>query len=701
MSSMFSGFRIVHRVLLLAFVAFAGTGAVTAILVTRSQVEATYRIRMDHVTQQEALVVAMMGRLHEAQSHEKDFLLDRNMDAATAFGEKTVAVRTALEDLLATAAPRPQAGLEALGDLLTAYENAFAELVARNRDLGLNETDGFEGAMRSAVHSIEEVIGKIEDKGVMAGMLTLRRHEKDFILRRDARYIGSFDTALEEFTALVRAAFRPGAQRQKILDARDIYTSAFRMYADASLEEVKARKAVLDAYEAMLPQGRAVIGMYSDEKNAAIADIGELAQRSAWFVIAAMSLTILLVLVCVWLVGRSITRPVTAITAAMRDIARGNTGIQVPGLARRDEFGAMASALEIFRQSVISTGILEKQAADARARAESERQDLHDEAQARARENLREATAGLAAALERLATGDLSFRLQQPFASDFETLRHDLNSTINQLDHVMGEIVTSGTMIGSSSGDIGRSTGELARRTERQAVSVSETADSLVRIAGNISDFAGHVEEARKVAAVASDDAIRSGSLVSGVISAMERIEQSATKIAGIVTMIDEIAFQTNLLALNAGVEAARAGEAGRGFAVVAHEVRELSRRSSAAAGEIRELIGNSSHEVAEGVRFVHDTGAALAGISESVTAISDRMQMISSTVREQSGRLDEISSVVSNIDQMTRENSAMVQENSTATAVLVAEAARLETLVGVFRLGAGDEAAVKRDEAA
>jgi len=525
-------------------------------------------------------------------------------------------------------------------------------------------------------------------------MLMMRRHEKDFILRRDSSYMEKHAAEAEIFTALVKKAFRPGAQRTRVVDALDVYRSAFRLYAEASLREEQARQDVSKAYAAVEPMIEKILAGFAADKAATLAENERVASRNLTIVACLLAGTVGVLLLGVWLIGRSITHPVVAVTSAMRTLAGGETGVAVPGLGRPNEFGAMAEALETFRQAAISNLRLEEEAAAARANAESERRRMHEEAEAEAREKLLQATGGLAIGLQRLAEGDLSFQLSEPFAPDFEALRSDLNQTVMQLAEVMGQITRSSSSIDGGSREIAGSADDLSRRTEQQAASLEETAAALDQITANVRSASKRAEEARQVASEANASAMRSSQLVDEAMQAMHRIEQSSELISNIIGVIDGIAFQTNLLALNAGVEAARAGEAGRGFAVVAHEVRELASRSASAAREIKQLIQTSGEEVKDGVRFVQDTGEALREIGVHVTAINGQVEAIAVSAREQSVGLAEINTAVNQLDQGTQKNAAMVEENNAASAMLMGEAAQLRQLVGMFRLeGEGAQA--------
>jgi methyl-accepting chemotaxis protein len=215
-----------------------------------------------------------------------------------------------------------------------------------------------------------------------------------------------------------------------------------------------------------------------------------------------------------------------------------------------------------------------------------------------------------------------------------------------------------------------------------------ETAAALDQITVNVANSSKRADEARKVAVLANESAAESGRVVANAVEAMQKIEASSNQVSNIIGVIDEIAFQTNLLALNAGVEAARAGDAGKGFAVVAQEVRELAQRSAQAAREIKELIRNSSLEVQSGVKLVSDTGEALKTIEGYIVTVNQHMDSIATSAREQSVGLAEVNTAVNQMDQVTQQNAAMVEETSAAGATLANESGRLRELIAQFQLG-------------
>lgn len=385
---------------------------------------------------------------------------------------------------------------------------------------------------------------------------------------------------------------------------------------------------------------------------------------------------------------RTMSKPILALSTDMTQLAAGNTDISGTGIGRKDEIGLMAAAVEVFRQAVISKKRIEEEAEGIRLQAETDRLAAQERAEAVAREKLRVATSGLADGLKRLASGDLSFQLNEAFSPEFEVLRQDFNLSVKQLGDTLRSITDSISAIGNGTQEIASGANDLSRRTEKQAASLEQTAAALDEITANVTNSSRRTLEAQRAATSATESAAKSSQVVGQAEEAMQRIENSSQQISSIIGVIDEIAFQTNLLALNAGVEAARAGEAGKGFAVVAQEVRALAQRSANAAQEIKTLIQTSSAEVGSGVELVRETGIALHEIAGRVAGINEHMDAIATSSKDQSIGLSEVNTAINSMDQTTQQNAAMVEQSTAASAALSQEVEKLHDLVAQFKLG-------------
>ncbi|WP_245363002.1 methyl-accepting chemotaxis protein [Neorhizobium galegae] len=380
-----------------------------------------------------------------------------------------------------------------------------------------------------------------------------------------------------------------------------------------------------------------------------------------------------------------IANPISRLTGVMRTLAGGDLSVEIPGAARTDEIGDMARAVEIFREAAQQNRQLEADAEHSRKAAEAERIEFQRRAESEAEERLTQATSELASGLKRLAAGDLLCEIDKEFSEQFETLRHDFNSSVRQLRTALEGVNRTAQSVRSGSDEISTASDQLSKRTEQQAASLEETAAALEEVTTNVKQTSERASEAREIVRDASSRAQSSSTVVSNAVNAMQKIEMASNQISQIIGVIDEIAFQTNLLALNAGVEAARAGEAGKGFAVVAQEVRELAQRSAKAAKEIKTLIGNSEAAVNQGVVLVNDTGDGLKEIAKLVAAVNQHMEAIAIAASEQASGLSEINTSVNHMDQMTQQNAAMVEEMNAAGASLAQESSRLSELLARF----------------
>ncbi len=294
---------------------------------------------------------------------------------------------------------------------------------------------------------------------------------------------------------------------------------------------------------------------------------------------------------------------------------------------------------------------------------------------------------GLRRGLSALAEGDLTVRLEEEFAPDYEQLRQDFNRTCDRLLEAMRAVVENADLIRGEAGEIANAADDLSSRTERQAATLEETASALDQLTSSVRSAADGASLANELVQNARENAEISGKVVREAVEAMSEIEHSSKQISKITSVIDDIAFQTNLLALNAGVEAARAGEAGRGFAVVASEVRALAQRSSEAAREINELISASGMQVKRGVELVDQTGAALESIVSNVSEIDQKVSEIAVSAREQSSGLAEINEAVNQLDQVTQQNAAMFEQTTAASHALTREAENLNETTSRFRI--------------
>ena len=680
--------RLSHRIGLMAPIAVAGILLIVGIFSVEQRIADDFRARVERHRSAETELRTLEIEFLQNRRAEKDFLLRRDEKYVAAHTEISARAEKTLETLGGLVDnPATRADLQRISDGYSNYQKSFATLTEASIALGLDPASGREGAMRKAVHSIEELLKTVDDKGLQASMLTMRRHEKDFIMRRDEKYIAKHAEERAAFAKVPAEKFGGAGNQATILKALDDYGKAFDDYAAIAGTEATARAGVSDAFAAVEPVFTQMAAGIAADKAKAEAESAAALGKTRSLAIAAILAAIAAIAATVFLIGRSIARPIAATTRAMTVLAGGDTASVVPYAGRRDEIGEMAGAVEVFRQAAIANRRLEAEAAESRARTEAERIRLQEEAEAAAQARLQQATSGLAAGLRRLASGDLTFQLTEPFAPDFEQLRHDLNSAVAQLGETLGAVALSSGSIDDGSREISESADDLSKRTEQQAASLEETAAALDEITANVANSTKRADEARLVANEANRSAEKSGEIVAGAIEAMKRIERSSGQISNIIGVIDEIAFQTNLLALNAGVEAARAGEAGKGFAVVAQEVRELAQRSAQAAREIKELIRNSTVEVEGGVRLVQDTGVSLQAIGMHVATINQHMDAIAISAREQSVGLGEVNTAVNQMDQVTQRNAAMVEETNAASASLANEAVRLREQISRFAL--------------
>lgn len=287
--------------------------------------------------------------------------------------------------------------------------------------------------------------------------------------------------------------------------------------------------------------------------------------------------------------------------------------------------------------------------------------------------------------LSALAQGRLDEYIDKDYKGAFDRLKQDANQTVDKLIDVVTEIKQRADSVSQNAAEIARGNANLSHRTEQQASNLEQTAQSMEQITQTVKQNSSHAQKANQLGGSARSEAETGGKVVGEAVNAMATINESSKRIADIIAVIDEIAFQTNLLALNASVEAARAGEQGRGFAVVASEVRNLAGRSATAAKEIKELIEDSVVKIEEGAKLVDKSGETLQQIVSSVTDVTDTVEQIADSSATQTEGIDKVNTAVIEMDKMTQQNAALVEEAAAASESMGEEAEQLKDLMSFF----------------
>jgi methyl-accepting chemotaxis protein len=376
-----------------------------------------------------------------------------------------------------------------------------------------------------------------------------------------------------------------------------------------------------------------------------------------------------------WLV-RSVSSPLNRLTEVVGAMAGGRRDVAIPHAEQKDEIGKLAGSVASFNKQLVAA----EQAKEAQTR---------------------EIISSIGAGLDHLAKGDLTHRVTANLEGAFVKLKDDFNLAMTRLHDTMKTVLSTSGEIANGAGEISTAAEDLSHRTEQQAASLEETAAALDEITATVKMTATNAKNASLDVANTRASAEGGGRVVETAIHAMDEIAQSSKQITDIIGVIDEIAFQTNLLALNAGVEAARAGEAGKGFAVVASEVRALAQRSSEAAKQIKALINASGDHVANGVKYVGETGEALKKIVSQVEGINALVAEIAKAAEQQATGIQEVNAAVGQMDQVTQQNAAMVEQSTAASRSLAGDTQRLSELVGFFSVEDTASLPLPRTEAA
>ncbi len=578
--------------------------------------------------------------LLESRRAEKDFLLrsdlkyaERQSQLAKSIDSQIASLRKDTEAAgdkeIAAAASQVAAGFKE-------YSKHFSAVVEGRKRLGLNENSGLEGTLRKSVHAIETKLKDLKDPQLSNLMLMMRRHEKDFMLRRNPKYGEDIKKRAGEFSKALAATPFPDADKTDISQKLADYQRDFLAWMDEAGKLARDQKATSESYAAIEPTIEKMIKRIETVFNGQTAANDQSRESTKMLMQTSMLGIILAVSVIAFFVGRSVSRPLSAMTKAMGELANGNFDVRLPGLGRKDEVGEMALAVDQFKV---------KAAEKAAQEAEMKRSEEERAAARRKAEMIQ--LAGL-----------------------FETAVGEIVNTVSSASSELEAAASSLTVTAEHTQAL---SGDVAAASEQASANVQSVAAATEELSSSVSEIARQVQQSSDIAREAVLQAEKTDVRIS-------QLSQAAGRIGDVVELISAVAQQTNLLALNATIEAARAGEAGKGFAVVAQEVKALAAQTAKATEEI-------STQIASMQTATQDSVAAIKDISSTINRISEISSSIAAAVEEQGGATEEISrnvqqaasgttQVASNISEVNQG----AAETGTASAQVLASAQSLSS---------------------
>lgn len=592
MSFQLGNFSISKQIGIISLTTFIGMCIILGVYTQSSITVDNIRKQVESLSAQYNLVRDVRYGFLNARRSEKDFLIRKDIK----YKEKhDVVVASIYNDMDALAARMSNADHNAvlanIREIFKKYDEQFLKVVDLKIARGLDQNEGLEGALRKSVHEVESILKGYDLPELSVSMLMMRRHEKDFMMRLDGKYIGNMNERRMEFEKLLAQSTVPQDAQKRILEKMEIYHKDFKALAEAELNMDK-ELTVLSAYFAEAsPKLDALAVEISDEFNLKLEENRQIEISTFRSILTIIIVAALLVLGISVYIGRGISKPVLALTQSLEALSQNNFDIDIPGKDRKDEVGQMATSVEVLRANSI-----------------------------RMRELDEEQKAGQMRQIKR--------------AEELEVLTKGFEEEIAEL---LGMLASASTELDSTA----KSMNEITRKASDELGMVSKASDStnqnIQAVAGaseelsaSISELSAQVQGTSRATNAANDDVNRASDQINGLLNASERI-------GAVVGLILDIAEQTNLLALNATIESARAGEAGKGFAVVANEVKALATETSKATEQISQEVHAVQNEVKSAVE-------AIKGIAVKINEVNHSATAIASAIEEQNATTEEIS---------------------------------------------------------
>jgi methyl-accepting chemotaxis protein len=573
----------------------------------------------------------VMGR-----RYEKDMVINSaNPEKKSSYFEKFQAVISNAQNAIVDSSLQDQTKQD-LSRIFQDYSSAVSAWYAG--------TVGYQ-AVRKIVHQAESIIDQHYVENGTALMLTLRKHEKDYMLRGDQKYLQRLDKAAAQLTRNIRSSSIEAAEKENAVSLVEEYTAGVHRLSQIDRKIATLLQKMKDAADPVMAFAENLSSKAQTEQAEMTASIQASAGRSIALMWGVSVVSFLISLVFGLLITRNITKPLTQTMVMIGEMEQGILERRL-NLARKDEIGRMAGAMDNLADSLQNEVMVP---------------------------------------MQKLAAGDLTFDVTP--RSERDSLLQAVKKLNGDMQEIIGQIQIAGEQIATGAGQVSATSQSLSQGATESASSLEEVTASMNEMSSQVRTNAENASAANQLSNESQQAATQGDHQMNEMVASMEEINQSAQNISKIIKVIDEIAFQTNLLALNAAVEAARAGQHGKGFAVVAEEVRNLAARSAKAAEETAELIKGSVTLTDKGSQMAKQTAEALKGIMVSTTKVSDLVAEIAAASNEQAEGISQVTTGLSQIDQVTQQNTASAEESAAAAEELSGQALQMQEMLKKFRL--------------
>ncbi|HEY0331706.1 MAG TPA: methyl-accepting chemotaxis protein [Rhodopseudomonas sp.] len=644
--------RLTHKINSIAALGIAGLLLLGGLYLVGDAKQEMFRNADDSARSLDALQNKVLVTILRMRRAEKDFLLRKDEKYVQEHQEMSGLVATDLDEMRRQASARGQdelvQKLAAIQAGATDYSAHFAALTAARLKLGLKEDVGLEGSLRSSVHDIETALKAFDRPNLAVTMLMMRRHEKDFMLRREAKSGDDMKNRAAEFSAQLAQSDIPAEAQADLARKLEVYQRDFFAWIETAQTVAKEQSAISAGFAAIEPVIVAVEQAVKQSSERAQSAELKARQETKGLMQAGIAGIVVVVGLMGFLIGRSVSRPLSAMTRAMLELANGNFAVVLPGLGRKDEIGEIAQAVETFK-----------------VKAE---QKARDEAEAKAHQ-------------DRLMA-ELRKQDMYKLADDFEAAVGEIVHTVSSASTELEASASTLTATAVRSQELATL---VAAASEEASTNVQSVASATEQMSSSVNEISRQVQNSSRIAAEAVNQARSTNEQVGD-------LSQAASRIGDVVELINTIAGQTNLLALNATIEAARAGEAGRGFAVVASEVKALAEQTAKATGEIGQQITGIQAATQESVGAIKEIGDTIGKMSEIASTIAAAVeqqgaatQEISRNVQQAAQGTHEVSSNITDVQRGASETGSASSQVLAAAQSLSRDSNRLKHEVSRF----------------